>query len=199
MISVVIPLYNKERYIERAVYSVLSQTFQLFEIVIVNDGSTDGSVSVIERMNNPLIRLIHQKNGGVSAARNRGIEEARFEYIAFLDADDEWKENHDLIGTINLGNVEESCFMSDTCYMLSPQYWGQGIMTEVLQAVLKYAFDEIELNRVQAEVFDGNVASVHVLTKCGMRFEGIARQKYYKKDTFIDTAQYAVLKSDFKE
>lgn len=89
--------------------------------------------------------------------------------------------------------------MSDTCYMLSPQYWGQGIMTEVLQAVLKYAFDEIELNRVQAEVFDGNVASVHVLTKCGMRFEGIARQKYYKKDTFIDTAQYAVLKSDFKE
>lgn len=94
MISVVIPLYNKERYIERAVYSVLSQTFQQFEIVIVNDGSTDGSVSVIERMNNPLIRLIHQKNGGVSAARNRGIEEARFEYIAFLDADDEWKENH---------------------------------------------------------------------------------------------------------
>lgn len=45
---------------------------------------------------------------------------------------------------------------------------------------------------------DGNVASVHVLTKCGMRFEGIARQKYYKKDTFIDTAQYAVFKSDFK-
>ena len=94
MISVVIPLYNKEQYIERAVYSVLSQTFQQFEIVIVNDGSTDGSASVIERMDNPLIRLIHQKNGGVSAARNRGIEEARFEYIAFLDADDEWKENH---------------------------------------------------------------------------------------------------------
>lgn len=97
----------------------------------------------------------------------------------------EWKENHDLIGTINLGNVEESCFMSDTCYMLSPQYWGQGIMTEVLQAVLKYAFDEIELNRVQAEVFDGNVASVHVLTKCGMRFEGIARQKYYKRTRLL--------------
>ena len=49
----------------------------------------------------------------------------------------EWKENHDLIGTINLGNVEESCFMSDTCYMLSPQYWGQGIMTEVLPSCTK--------------------------------------------------------------
>ena len=57
----------------------------------------------------------------------------------------EWKENHELIGTINLGNVEESCFMSDTCYMLSPQYWGQGIMTEVLQAVLKYAFDIVNI------------------------------------------------------
>lgn len=88
----------------------------------------------------------------------------------------EWKENSELIGTINLGNVEESCFMSDTCYMLSPQYWGQGIMTEVLYAVLYYAFHEIALNRVQAEVFDGNTASVHVLTKCGMQFEGIARQ-----------------------
>lgn len=111
----------------------------------------------------------------------------------------EWKENHELIGTINLGNVEESCFMSDTCYMLSPQYWGQSIMTEVLQAVLKYAFEEIELNRVQAEVFDGNIASAHVLVKCGMQFEGIARQKYYKNGRFIDTAQYAVLKCDFKE
>lgn len=111
----------------------------------------------------------------------------------------EWKENHELIGTINLGNVEESCFMSDTCYMLSPQYWGQSIMTEVLQAVLKYAFEEIELNRVQAEVFEGNAASVHVLIKCGMQFEGIARQKYYKNGRFIDTAQYAVLKCDFKE
>lgn len=110
----------------------------------------------------------------------------------------EWKESEELIGTINLGNVEESCFMSDTCYMLSPQYWGKGIMTEVLNAVLKYAFQEIELNRVQAEVFDGNEASACVLKKCGMQFEGIARQKYYKNERFIDTAQYAIIRSDFQ-
>ena len=72
-------------------------------------------------------------------------------------------------------------------------------MTEVLRAVLHYAFDEIGLNRVQAEVFDGNAASVHVLTKCGMQFEGVARQKYYKNGRFIDAAQYAILRSDFKE
>lgn len=110
----------------------------------------------------------------------------------------QWKETGDLIGTINLGNVEESCLMSDTCYMLSPRYWGRGIMTEVLYAVLSYAFHKIGLHRVQAEVFDGNTASAHVLTKCGMRLEGTARQKYYKNGTFIDTAQYAVLRSDFK-
>lgn len=111
----------------------------------------------------------------------------------------EWKESGQLIGTINLGNVEESCLMADTCYMLSPQYWKRGIMTEVLSAVLNYAFHEIGLNRVQADVFDGNTASARVLTKCGMRLEGVARQKYYKDGTFIDAAQYAVLRSDFEE
>jgi ribosomal-protein-alanine N-acetyltransferase len=110
----------------------------------------------------------------------------------------EWKENKELIGTINLGNVEESCLMSDTCYMLSPQYWGKGIMTEVLDAVLYYAFNNIELNRVQAEVFEGNEASAHVLKKCGMHFEGVARQKYFKNGSFIDAAQFAILRGDFK-
>lgn len=108
----------------------------------------------------------------------------------------EWKETGELVGTINLGNVEESCMMSDTCYMLSPRFWNQGIMTEVLMAVLDYAFEEIGLNRVQAEVFAGNNASSAVLKKCGMSFEGIARQKYYKNGEFIDTALWAIIASD---
>jgi len=110
----------------------------------------------------------------------------------------EWKENGELIGTINLGNVDEACFMSETAYMLSPEYWGKGIMTEVLRAVLNYAFGKVGLNRVQADVFDGNIASERVLKKCGMQLEGIARQKYYKNGSFIDAAQYAVLRSDFR-
>ena len=72
----------------------LNQTYQDFEIVIVNDGSTDGSVDEVKKFLNPRIRLINQKNGGVSAARNRGIEEAKGEYIAFLDADDVWDIDH---------------------------------------------------------------------------------------------------------
>ena len=90
MISVVIPLYNKEEQIAHTLQSVFTQTFQNFEIVIVDDGSTDNSVEEVEKFTDSRIRLIHQTNAGVSAARNRGIEEARGELIAFLDADDEW-------------------------------------------------------------------------------------------------------------
>lgn len=90
MISVVIPLYNKEKQIACTLQSVFEQTFQNFEIVIVDDGSTDNSVEEVEKFDDSRIRLIHQTNAGVSAARNRGIEEARGELIAFLDADDEW-------------------------------------------------------------------------------------------------------------
>ena len=110
----------------------------------------------------------------------------------------EWKENGELIGTVNLGNVDEASNASETCYILSPKYWGRGIMTEVFRAVLRYAFEEIGLNRVQAEVFAGNSASEHILTKCGMQFEGIAREKYYKHGTYIDAAQYAIIRSDYE-
>jgi|SRR5690625_639018 len=94
MFSVVIPLYNKELSIRNTLQSVLDQTFTDFEIVIVNDGSTDSSAAIVEEFTDPRIRLIHQENQGVSAARNRGIREAKNEWIAFLDGDDLWKEDH---------------------------------------------------------------------------------------------------------
>ena len=89
MISVVIPLYNKEASISQSLQSVLSQEYDDFEVVIVDDGSTDGSVSIVEAMNNPRIRLIKQENGGPSRARNTGVKNAKGEWILFLDADDE--------------------------------------------------------------------------------------------------------------
>lgn len=94
MFSIVIPLYNKELSIENTICSVLNQHFQDFEILVINDGSTDNSVKVVEKISDARVRLINQTNQGVSAARNRGITEAQFEWIAFLDGDDLWLENH---------------------------------------------------------------------------------------------------------
>jgi len=98
--SVVIPLYNKEREIARAIRSALEQTLQPREIVVVDDGSTDRSAAAAEAVvreaaasgaNRPAVRLIRQPNGGVCAARNRAIAESTGAYIALLDADDAWR------------------------------------------------------------------------------------------------------------
>ncbi len=88
IISIVIPLYNKEKAISKTIYSALSQTFDDYEIVVVDDGSTDKSVDIVKAIHSDKIRLISKKNGGVSSARNRGIEEAKGQWIIFLDADD---------------------------------------------------------------------------------------------------------------
>jgi glycosyltransferase involved in cell wall biosynthesis len=89
MISVIIPAYNAADYIGRAIESVLAQTHRPDEIIIVDDGSTDETADVIKRYG-AAVRYIWQKNAGPSAARNAGIRAARGEWVAFLDADDEW-------------------------------------------------------------------------------------------------------------
>ncbi|MGG5570943.1 glycosyltransferase family 2 protein [Myroides odoratimimus] len=94
MFSVVIPLYNKELSVKSTIQSVLNQSFQEFEVVVVNDGSSDESVKKVKEINDKRIRIIDKLNGGVSSARNMGITEAYYDWIALLDADDLWEENH---------------------------------------------------------------------------------------------------------
>ena len=88
-VSVIIPTYNRKNLLKRALHSVSSQTFAPQEIIVVDDGSSDGTKNwVLERF--PYVRYIYQDNSGVSSARNAGIKEAKGSWIAFLDSDDEW-------------------------------------------------------------------------------------------------------------
>lgn len=127
MISVVIPLYNKAADIEATLRSILCQSYQDFEVVVVNDGSTDGSAEIVRALmvENARIRLFDQANQGVSAARNKGISEASGDYVALIDGDDIWDKDclrelnnltHDFpeaamcgvnYGYLTKGNVEE--------------------------------------------------------------------------------------------
>ncbi len=91
MFTVLIPLYNKAAYIQRALDSVSDQTCAPAEILVVNDGSTDGSDEIVRRHGNPLVRVLDQPNQGVSIARNNGLAAASQPFIAFLDADDRWR------------------------------------------------------------------------------------------------------------
>lgn len=97
--SIIVPLYNKERYVKKAIESVLAQTYRDFELIIVDDGSTDNSAAICEELlssytvhHTPYtIRFLKQANSGVAAARNNGVAASKGEYVAFLDADDWWE------------------------------------------------------------------------------------------------------------
>lgn len=91
MVSIIVPTYNRENVIGRALRSILRQTYSSYEVVVVDDASTDGTESVVADLQDPRIRYIAlQENQGAAHARNVGIREAKYDYIAFLDSDDEW-------------------------------------------------------------------------------------------------------------
>ena len=115
LFSVIIPLFNKENFIETTLKSAFNQTFSDFEILIINDGSTDKSEEKVLNFNDNRIRYFSKENEGVSATRNLGIERANGEIIAFLDADDYWYPNH-LQNLFQLYNQFPECGLYCTNY-----------------------------------------------------------------------------------
>jgi glycosyltransferase involved in cell wall biosynthesis len=89
-VSVIIPAYNYARFLSEAIDSALSQNYSPIEIIVVDDGSRDETPTLLARYSDPRLRVIHKKNEGLSAARNTGIKEANYPFVAFLDADDRW-------------------------------------------------------------------------------------------------------------
>jgi glycosyltransferase involved in cell wall biosynthesis len=117
-ISIVIPIYNKERYIRNTINNILQQTYQNFEIIIINDGSTDNSLPIVQSFIDKRIHIFSQLNSGVSDARNLGIKRAQYSYIAFCDADDEWMPDHLMHITQLIQNYPDAGLLSTgrVCY-----------------------------------------------------------------------------------
>ena len=88
--SVIIPVYNVEKYIKKCLDSVFNQSFKDYEVIVVNDGTEDRSMDIVEKYD---VNIINQKNSGLSSARNAGVKKSKGEYIIFLDSDDYWEED----------------------------------------------------------------------------------------------------------
>lgn len=116
-ISIIIPVYNAEKHVGRCIESLISQQYKDYECICVNDGSTDNSAQILEHYSNTdsRIKVIHQKNSGVSAARNRGIKEAKGDYIVFVDSDD-------TISSVLLSSMIE-VVQQDDCDIVATGYW----------------------------------------------------------------------------
>ncbi|MFV0380332.1 MAG: glycosyltransferase family 2 protein [Anaerorhabdus sp.] len=130
-LSVIIPMFNMEDYIEQCLISLVTQTFKDFEILVINDGSTDSSFKIVERMSltYPIIKLISKVNGGLSSARNHGIDYALGDYITFIDSDDyvEPKYLEKMINKVNEGYDIVCCDINYFYESKHPSWISPGI------------------------------------------------------------------------
>ena len=159
MFSIVIPLYNKEGSIKKTLESVLNQTFQNFEIIVVNDGSKDSSLQVVKSINDSRFRIIDKLNGGVSSARNTGIKEAKNEWIVFLDADDLWEENHletisRMIVKFNNDHVFCTSFIRSNQSLPAKQDYNISIIENYFVEAIKCHFFWTSVTAINKKVFD---------------------------------------------
>lgn len=111
----------------------------------------------------------------------------------------EWKENGKIIGTIGFMWIQHDNASAEVGYSLSRAYWNRGIMTEALQELIRYGFQSLNLNRIEAQHETDNPASGAVMRKCGMQLEGTLRQRLLNKGKFVDVDLYAILRKDYKK
>ncbi|WP_273391426.1 glycosyltransferase [Actinobacillus porcinus] len=153
LFSVIVPIYNVERYLKQAIDSVLQQDFYNYELILVNDGSTDSSGDIAYQYNKkyPHIQFISQPNGGLSAARNTGMKLAKGDYLMFLDSDDYWRGTTILSDIAKL--IEENCQPDLVLHSFSSVYSNGDIYShaktnETTSSLLEERFDEMVKNFV---------------------------------------------------
>ena len=115
----------------------------------------------------------------------------------FFDFAIEYRENSKMIGTCGFAAIDEANNSAEIGYVLSPDYWGKGIATEAVTAILRFAFCDIGFNRVEAHYMVENTASRKVMEKCGMTFEGIYRKKLFVKGSYRDIGVCSILSEEY--
>ena len=110
-----------------------------------------------------------------------------------------YKDNNKMIGTCGFANLDYNNRKGEVGYGLNKQYWGKGIAAEALQAVLRYGFSELKLERIEARYMEGNINSSRVMEKCGMKYEGMNRSSMFVKGEFKNIGTYSILKDEFTE
>ncbi len=156
MVSIIIPVYNCEKYLSKCVNSILRQTYKNVEVLLVNDGSTDNSLNVCNSFNDKRIKVINKTNGGASSARNKGLDVAKGEYIMFVDSDDFVSENIVEVLLKNLKKYDADVSICP-CFILKDKndVVNNGVSNEKI-----FVYNNIELNLHMKNLDEGNVGDV---------------------------------------
>ncbi|MCK2016877.1 glycosyltransferase [Peribacillus frigoritolerans] len=172
VISIIVPVYNAEKYISKCVESIIVQTYRQLEIILVNDGSSDSSPQICDLLakKDNRIKVIHKRNGGVSSARNEGLKIAQGEYIGFVDSDD-WIEE-DFFNILYNSIVKDNADIS-ICGYLNETSKGEIISpsTTVKESII---FNNVEAIRA---MFEGSIFMGHLWNK-------LYRADFIKKNSF---------------
>ncbi len=149
-VSIIMPLYNKEEWVADTITSILSQSFHDYELIVINDGSTDKSVEIVKSFQDDRIQIFNQKNCGVSTARNRGISKAKGKYITFIDADDIWRFRH-LEYLVKAFELNNNIIMSTNEIVIVRDHKEQPQLPEMEEKRIEYKkydyIDELYKNR----------------------------------------------------
>ncbi len=174
--SIVMPLYNKEKYIRDSVQSVLNQTYKHFELIIVDDGSTDNSAKILQQFDDERVRYIIQENQGETATRNNAMALSKYDYIAFLDSDDFWLS--DFLETMNaLINEYPNAGAYGCAYLHVPA--SEKVLQEAEQmdkkraTVLTDNYFDYDHNHSQTLTASTTVIKKKILEKVGMFTPGL--------------------------
>ena len=148
-ISVIVPVYNVEKYIRQCLESIINQTYKNLEIIIVNDGTRDNSMKIVEEyLSDERIKVINKENGGLASARNRGIEEVTGEYISFVDSDDYLKTSMYEILIKNLSNEDIVVFnyarVDDKTNKIQREKYLDTSFLDNISIEKKYLYSELE-------------------------------------------------------